>query len=278
MNRKQVRLVTVSVLYYPDEKSIENIGKYIDFMDKLILWDNTPIQHQHKLDITSFESNKIICMTDGENRGTAYVYNKAAKWGIENGYDYLLLMDQDSTWKNFNEYKKSAIAFLSANPNVIITPNINAKIHSTIQEVSMCISSGMFLSLATYLKIGNYEEKLFVEGVDVDYCLRARQINIKIIPILEGILYQQFGRLTYSKLFRCYTRNDSADRTYNIVLNHILIIKKYKKVLKMSEISSFIYNYMIARFVKILLLEDNKIKKCNMLMKACLSGIFKSIY
>jgi rhamnosyltransferase len=194
-----------------------------------------------------------------------------------NGYDYLMLIDQDSTWQDFDKYKKMAIDFLSYSPDAIITPNINNSISKTC-EVDTTISSGMFFSLATYSKTGNFEEKLFVEAVDLDYCLRARALNVKIIRIAAGTLYQQFGNTMYSKFLHCYTRNDSPERTYNIVFNHILIIKKYHKILYMYETKSYIWSYVFARFVKVVFLEKSKRRKCNAILKSCIASVFTPTY
>jgi acetyltransferase-like isoleucine patch superfamily enzyme/GT2 family glycosyltransferase len=275
---KNVRggVISVIVIYFPDvDKVTSNIKQFINEIDKLVVWNNTPISERgkYKIEMPEYE-DKIIYLSTDKNEGTAIAYNKAAEWGLANNYDYLLIMDQDSIWINFNQYKQVALNYLLANPNAIITPVINKRFtSSTIREIDTCISSGMLFPLTLYTYVGMFEEKLFVEGVDWDYCLRAKILNIKIIEMPWGCLQQQFGNTIYSKTFHCYTRGDSPARTYNIILNHILIIKKYHAIMRMHEIKMIIWNYIIARFFKIILLEEDKMRKCWAIIKSCYIGL-----
>lgn len=276
------KLAVVVPFYYPNStKTLENIEQFINGIDKLIIWDNTPSEEKVKYAINLDKySEKIIYLTSGKNEGTAYAYNRAAEWVLMNNYDYLILMDQDSKWVNFNEYKNSAFTYIKAKPNSIFTPQINhVESDVEMEKVDNCISSGMFISKDVYQRIGKFEEKLFVECVDIDYCLRARALNIEILRIKnDSLIIQQFGQTNHSKLFNFYTRNDSPERTYNIAKNHLLIIRKYWKQLKRYEIKEWIWAYIIARFFKIILAEENKLKKSSSIIKACFDGLLSPIY
>jgi len=276
------KLVAVIPIYYPNTiDTLENIKQFIDDIDKLIIWDNTPSEEKEKyaLDLDRY-SDKVVYLTSGKNEGTAYAYNRAAEWMIMNKYNYLVLMDQDSKWENFNAYKKSASIYVRTKPNSIFTPQIN---HITcgveIERVDNCISSGMVIPREIYQFIGKFDENLFVEAVDMDYCLRARMLNITILKINNNsLLRQPFGRMTYSRLLKCYTRNDPPERTYNIVRNHIVIIRKYWEQLKRYEITDWIWAYVIARFFKIILIEDSKLRKIFSIIRACFDGVLSPIF
>lgn len=276
------KLVAVIPIYYPNAiDTLENIKQFIHDIDKLIIWDNTPSEEREKYAINLSEySGKVIYLTSGKNEGTAHAYNCAAEWMIVNDYDYLLLMDQDSKWEDFSAYKRSALTYIRTKPNAIFTPKINDITGGIeIEKVDSCISSGMLIPIGVYHLIGRFDEKLFVEGVDIDYCLRARSLNIEILRIKNNsLLRQTFGRMTYSRVLRFYTRNDSPERTYNIARNHILIIRKYWNLLKRYEIREWLWGYVIARFIKIILIEDNKLRKCSLIIRACFDGLLSPIF
>jgi rhamnosyltransferase len=278
------KLVAVMPIFYPNHNTLENIKLFIHDIEKLIVWDNTPNEEKekYKIDLDEY-SNKIIYLTTGKNEGTAYAYNRAAEWAFLNKYNYLILMDQDGKWENFKEYKEDVFTYFKSKSNVIFTPQINQferkERNNKIEKIDNCISSGMIISKEIYQRIGKFEEKLFVDCVDMDYCLRARILKIEILRIKNNsLLIQQFGQTTHSKHLDFYTRNDSPARTYNIAKNHIMLIKKYWKYLKRHEIKEWIWAYIIARFIKIILIENNKMKKCHSIIKASFDGLFSRIY
>ena len=84
----------VVVLFNPDDKVLENIKTYINYLDKLYVVDNTPNSDNSKL----FNNKKIEYIANRENKGIAYALNIGAKRALKENFDFLLTMDQDSSF------------------------------------------------------------------------------------------------------------------------------------------------------------------------------------
>ncbi len=98
------RLLAVVVTYYPEEAQLlRNIGSFLDDVDRLVIWENTPAVQAASCRF--IHHPKIIYMGMGNNVGIAKALDKVLSYAVEKKYDYLLTMDQDSDWENFHWYK-----------------------------------------------------------------------------------------------------------------------------------------------------------------------------
>ena len=102
-----MKTLGIVIFYYPTDEVWKNIASYIDLLDKLIIWNNTP-GNQLDLHFPTWEE-KIVLMGVGKNLGIGKALNKAILYAKENQYDYLLTMDQDSHFvkKDFKLYLKA---------------------------------------------------------------------------------------------------------------------------------------------------------------------------
>ena len=106
-----MKLAAIVTIYYPDVLvTVRNIQRYIEDVDMLILWDNTPVKDRDRYVLCLDEySNKIVYLGTGYNEGIAYALNRSFEWAIRNGYEYVLTMDQDSYWNDFSAYKQRVV-------------------------------------------------------------------------------------------------------------------------------------------------------------------------
>ena len=92
----KMKLAGAVILYNPPENIIENILTYINDIEKLYIFDNS---HQKKIIIPDKILNKSEYFHSGNNEGIARRLNQAMANAKKDGYDYLLTMDQDSSFK-----------------------------------------------------------------------------------------------------------------------------------------------------------------------------------
>ena len=101
------RILAVVVTYYPEEDLLKNnIAAFIDEVDKVLIWENTP--DVEKLQYRYIDNSKVEYCGDSVNsisRGLNYAWRYAQK----EKYDYLLTMDQDSVFLNFQVLKEYAL-------------------------------------------------------------------------------------------------------------------------------------------------------------------------
>ena len=103
-----MKILGIVVCYNPDVKELYyNIDQYIDYVDNLIIWQNSPnIEKEFSLVVSGNINEKIKFMGKGVNQGIAYPLNIARKIILSENdkFTHLLTMDQDSTWVNFEDY------------------------------------------------------------------------------------------------------------------------------------------------------------------------------
>jgi rhamnosyltransferase len=77
-------------------------------------------------------------------------------------------------------------------------------------------------------KLGPFDESLFIDAVDTEYCLRARQSGMMILQS-HAVLSHSLGRTTYHRLFglRFGTTNHSPGRHYYITRNRLRLLARY---------------------------------------------------
>ncbi|HYK56693.1 MAG TPA: hypothetical protein VEV15_09450, partial [Flavisolibacter sp.] len=191
------KIAAVVVLYNPGETVLSNIHTYYSYVQKIYIYDNTenPLK---TIDWSSF--SKIEFYSDGRNKGLAETLNRAATKAIEDGYDWLLTMDQDSyfTQQAIDNYCHCFLKFRKKNMTALFGPVFHREdpglpADGKWQEVDTLITSGTLLNLSLFNKIGRFDEALFIDSVDYDYCIRAKLAGFSIIQFSSVVLLHELG-------------------------------------------------------------------------------------
>ena len=252
----------VTVLYNPTEEIFENINSYLKELDKLYIVDNSEEKNEKlKNKIIEF-SSKIKYIKLNGNEGIAKALNIAKNKAIKEDYDWLLTMDQDSKFENEDFSKMLDLVKKNFKKNIAIFSPFHKTIGSNYEnkkiiEKDTVMTSGNLLNLKIAKKIGDFEEKFFIDEVDHDYCYRIRKANYKIIVLNEVILNHGLGNIKKYKIF--LVTNHNYIRRYYITRNRLYMIKKYSFLKKI-----YIKN-IIKDLIKIVLVEKDKIKKLKMI-------------
>lgn len=269
-----MKIIGVVTTYFPDlEKLQANISTYIEQLDKLFIWENTPAEKSQVAAL--FEGQeKIIIRTTGKNEGIAKALNNIIEWAIEHNYEYVLTMDQDSSFLpgDFSKYLDT----VSQNDQENIglwTPAYKDIGTTKLLEKEVTMTSGSIVKTSVIQTCGFFLEELFIDLVDIEYCLRIRNKHYGIIQVSPIILTHQLGYKKINK-WGIVTINYSALRTYYIVRNWFLVYKQYPQQLIVAIPKRYFYKYtLFYRFFKIILFEDHKRTK----LKALLLGIYHGL-
>jgi len=220
-----MKILAILVTYYPSIEDVSaNILSFIDYIDKLIIWENTPHNYNEKFKLNLFRNkDKVIFMGKGKNMGLAFAFNRAYDFMFHNSnqYTHLLLMDQDSKWINFKDFYN---AINNLPQDAIYTPNVNYELEQGhgILKVKTCINSGTIIPIEVLKIIGKFNEIYSVDCVDYDFCFKASRRNINIYKLSECNLNQIYGKPINSKYFHLTTNIYSPKRLFFIVRNHLL--------------------------------------------------------
>src|SRR5438093_1776942 len=178
-------IAAIVILYYTDEQVSERIFTYLPAIPKLYIIDNSEKSLPVLQKLTS--SEKIRFIHDGENKGIAKRLNDVIEIAISEGYEWLMTMDQDSFFEeeHLPAYFSCIEKFEGNNQvgmfGVDFEGTANIAADCTWQEITHLITSGSVVNLGLFNAIGKFDELLFIDEVDHEYCLRAIVKGYKII-------------------------------------------------------------------------------------------------
>jgi rhamnosyltransferase len=229
-------LCGIVVIYNPDETIMANIASYINQLSHLYIVDNSEESDDTLVNRICAISNSISYHKFGENRGIATALNEGCKLGSNDGYKWILTMDQDSFFDSGEffesifgaEYPATAIIAASYN-HVHFKPAASA--FSGLLETGFVITSGNVLNLTAWLKSGGFMDKLFIDEVDNEFCIRAGLNGYKILTTKKIYLRHHLGQdVTVSNFLTGQKRKVSRHsplRVYYVVRNNLYLWRKF---------------------------------------------------
>lgn len=261
--KTKLKIAGVVTLYNPTDEDIQNINTYIDDIEKLYVIDNTEGQsNEERLP----KNKKIEYIFENENQGVAKALNIGAENALNEGYNWLLTLDQDTTFKkNVLNILKEHLEKQTSNKIGILTPWHNTKLidkkpKKRIDYPNDVMTSGNLINLDIWKKIGGFKEWLFIDGIDIEYCLNLRSNGYKIMRLNSVEIEHNLGDLFYKKiprhLYLC--TNHNYIRRYYIMRNYHYICDMYK-----DKYPSYCYSLISQRhnMIGVLLFEKDKYRK-----------------
>lgn len=276
------KVAAIIVSYNPDNNLLDSINLLINQVERIIIVDNDSEAEKKKNInlIRDIDKEKIEVIFNEENLGIATALNIGVRLALKQGYKWILTMDQDSkvsknmVEKMFEVYnsidEKERKDILSIFPNFVDERVQSIEENSdmdTYEYVDADITSGNLLRAEVFDKVGFFDDSLFIDLVDTDFCMRLNEKNIKMIKVRDAILYHSLGESQSVKSIfgKFNTSNHSALRRYYMTRNRFYTWEKYK------DLNSFTLNrdksLFKKEFVKIILGEKDKVNKIKMVFK-----------
>lgn len=259
------------VFYNPTGEQCQKVTEYSSFgiFSKLIICDNSQTILEYK-----FPDN-VEYYHMGFNSGLSIPYNRFITISIEKEADVLCIMDQDSLFKE-NDIKYivnyidehygelNEVAVVCPRLLKVNTVELEKEASCKAEYVKWTINSGSFLIMKNIQKNKLcYDNNIFLDGVDKDFCMNIKLKNLKILRVNKSILHQSFG---YSYSGGGFDHH-SASRYFNIAHNRKYIYRKYYGI--KGFLLAILVNTRLA--FRILFHEDKRVEK----VIACLKGTFK---
>jgi rhamnosyltransferase len=177
-------------------------------VNTIFVADNTPQPYF----VCTQNNNNIVSHKMGRNAGIAAAQNVGIQYFIEQSYDYVFFLDQDSivdqnmlntllsTHKllqqeciNVGAVGPRSVDRQSNKKNIGLIKKGNA-IFPHITEVTQLISSGSLVKIEALKQIGFMEEKLFIDNVDDEWCWRGTyKYGYRFFISEQTMLNHQFG-------------------------------------------------------------------------------------
>lgn len=278
------QILAIVVLYNPDIKLLrKNLSAFQQHVDKIILWNNgSDTMATLQINQLAATSPKIMVTHQKKNKGISVALNYGWAVAKEYGYNTLLTMDQDSVFHNFPLFKDKVIDFWNKGHQCICgpicTPLTTCKTYDDFIEKKHIITSGMLVPTELLDKVGGYCEDFFVDGIDIELCVKARKYNYKSFIYRGAYLTQIYG-IPQSKKILGKTMHSAGyppNRLREIFKNHIIIYRKYHYPLDI--LIHIIYLYVLGFTIKgVLLIENNKKEKLKAIYQGIKNGLSAKI-
>jgi rhamnosyltransferase len=263
----------VVVIWYNPENlgedtAVKNILTYSSLFNKVYIIDNS-------LDDNSRLARQIpnsCYISNFNNLGIANALNQGCEAALSDGYAWAMTMDQDSSWdgtylsKYINEANRiHRIDNLvrSFSPNTVhqkeirsvlgtikysllkkIKPERNSDGKDVFEYVDRVISSGNIIYLEMWKTIGGFNDELFINDVDYDFCYRAIQKGYKIVKIHMCNMYHVDGEPRRAFFPHAFWYH--KERIYYSIRNKYFILNNYP---------GFAYKYKYRASIRRIILE-----------------------
>ena len=242
----------------------------LDHLELLVIVDNSPRKHEPFLEMQS-RSGKVVYLHDGINKGISVGLNMGAAEALRRGCEWLLTMDQDSS------FKPGALEELLRFPAGQERLGIVSPWHNVVgvddtppagrySETGYVPTSGNVVSLKAYLAVGPFSEKLFIDYVDHEYCLRLKVRGFRICIIHDAELLHAHGKVTSKRFLgkTVYLTHHSPLRRQYMTRNRLYVIKNYPAYLPESMVK------WIKELFLLFLFEENRMKNMASIAKGLL--------
>jgi rhamnosyltransferase len=271
MENKSVCAVVVT--YRPDAAVLDNLAVIRPQVQGLVVVDNGSSE-QKRVPLRNAARQRGFMLIENEtNLGIATALNIGVKWAQSERYKWVALFDQDSTpLPGFIDAMLRAYdASCRRDRIALLVPRyIDSRrgvplpaIYADDGSLRVAMTSGSLIPVWIISQEGWFEDQLFIDGVDSEYCLRLRSSGYSLEECTEAFLLHTPADFTECRLkgFRTFwTPNYSAGRRYYRERNKIWILKKYwmKYPILRRTLSDSLKD-----LIKILLAENDKGRKVS---------------
>ncbi len=239
------RVCAVVVTHFPDAGFPERLEKIALQASPVIVVDNgTTGKPALSLEMALAATGAAICLRNHENVGVAAALNQGIRKAMEEDgrCGWIATFDQDSlpapdmvekmlrAWKSHPQPEKLMVAgprtlFVGSTfrPPVAVDPSW--------QEATYVITSGSLFSARAFAAAGYFNEALFVDYVDIEYCLRLKTLGYRVIEVQSAEILHQMGRLEEGVLMgeKVHPTHHPPLRRYYQFRNALLLHRQYRE-------------------------------------------------
>lgn len=254
------KIGAIAVLYNPTRHEIENIYTYCIYIDELVLIDNSEISNEIMISnvFGNDISSKLKYLFCNGNIGLCAGLNRGIEIVRKDGCDWCYLMDQDSKFgNNLTEIFKKIVLTENDPKIAILGPQHlydrrKLKKCEGVYDVEWLMTSGCLVNVSIFHQVGGFDERLFLDGLDVEFCLRLRKQGYRVLECREAVLIHK-PAITKEKKILWYTLKygwDKPVRYYYQARADVYIDMHYKTCYAKAD--------LLKRLIKILLLFGDK--------------------
>lgn len=268
------------VLYNPELKRLRlNINNICRQVDKIVFVDNGS-ENLSEIKELILQYKNVELISNDINQGVACALNQIFDYAMGEGYEWVLTLDQDS-WADSSLIAKYNFVLEKDSLNIgILSPNIiDINVNKNLvelylseggQEIDKCITSGSLTRIECWNQVGRFDELLFIDEVDFDFCERIAKTNYKILKVNNTYINHEIGNASIVKILWLEIKvlNHNAFRKYYIARNIMIMSYKY------YSIKRYILAHLkvLKQFLLVLFFEKKKCAKLHSILRGYSDG------
>jgi len=276
------RVAACIVAYNPGPEMQLTVCSVLPQVSKVFVIDNASSRESGVVLSELCAELGVVLTVNKENIGVAGAYNQAASMAISQGYEWMLLLDQDSVapvglverlMRGIDRRERSPLPAVLCPLSIRSDPSRHqSAVPDADVAVDSCMNAGSIVRLAAWKSVGGYDEDFFMDYADHEFCFRCRDHGWGIVQVGGAVMVHTGGSPTWHRFLwrRFVTSNHSSLRRYYITRNQILFYRKYWR----SDTRWVLRDacYAVIRAVFVVLLESNKREKVNAIGAGIVDG------
>lgn len=277
--KKVTNIAAVVTTFNPDNSLLVNLERISGQVGKVIVVDDSGKVSRAEL-IDFLKIPNLHYLTNATNIGIAAALNRGVESAAAQGFDLIITLDDDTLVSE--TYVSDVIEFIRTNqlPNVglVACSRGNAKHGRTKAEADFCtkrnlITSGSVFSVENFRKVGGFDESMFIDLVDFDFCTKLRKIGCSIVLLNKHGMDHKVGN-SFEVNFafvHFVVYNHAPFRLYYQIRNAFTFLRKHFAFAPV--LSMYIFLDVFRLPLKALLFERTKLKRFRYLGIGLIDGL-----
>ena len=234
-------ICAIVVTYHPTFEDIAHLAAIRPQVDMAVLVDNGSGEQECRLLHGAAQQHGCHVIENGENLGIAAALNRGVRWAVSQGCRWVVLFDQDSEPKmGCVALLRSGFLQLSGTRKIgMVAPTCwdvyrNYRLpprYDNHGNLKVALTSGSMIDVAVFAEEGIFDEVLFIDCVDFDFCLRIRDHGWILAECPEAVLLHRPAYPTEISIlgWRFATSGYSAMRRYYRTRNIMWLLRRHWK-------------------------------------------------
>lgn len=278
----RTQICGVVVTFHPGPEVAENLKAMVRECGRLLIVDNGS-NAETCVWLAAIPGVELLAL--GMNLGVAAALNRGAVWARENGFTWMVTFDQDSRpepgfaaelWASHLRHPQAAIMgaciveggasasqyrWVRQHPQ---WPRLFQRVKcdgSDLPAVTMLITSGSMIDLSVWAELGGFAEGLFIDYVDIDFCLKVVRSGRTIAVAAAGRLEHKLGARQVGRLLGKDLRptHHAAFRHYYMARNRVRMWRRH--ALAVPHWALFDLAFAIYNAFRVVAFETEKLTK-----------------
>lgn len=215
------RVFGVMSTFRPDSTVLDRARSHAEQVERLIVVDDGSPDSSV---LDQLETGRFEVIRLPVNAGIASALNVGTSAALHQGADYVLHLDQDSVLEAGYVERLLATFAAATRPTrlgAVLTDQVNGELSipprfapEGFGLVDEGIQSGMLISAECLRDVGMLDERLFIDCVDIEFCLRIRNHGWHIAVAPNSNIIHTLGRQEPLRPFGIQKYLDGAPVTY----------------------------------------------------------------